>query len=139
MNTKRIIFASLYKYNPKKKEKIPLKDHEIRQIAGRAGRSDSTGFVTAMDISDLKKIKNSLKNTKTKKENRIIDEVQIRIYFLIIIVPNKFQPKLTQIQTEIEKACLFPQLQAVCDYAEALKKFGKEKEVDLKLTLSKFF
>jgi replicative superfamily II helicase len=44
LNIKKIIFNSIERSN-KSFEKVRLTDHEIQQIAGRAGRGTSKGYV----------------------------------------------------------------------------------------------
>ena len=39
-----------------------LEEHQIQQIAGRAGRGEETGFVQCANTHILNKVKNALKN-----------------------------------------------------------------------------
>lgn len=78
LNINRIIFSSVKKFNAQKKENVFLTHSELKQIAGRAGRSDSVGYVSSFDIKDLDYIKLVLKNSISKKAKiRNIEEIQL--------------------------------------------------------------
>jgi ATP-dependent RNA helicase SUPV3L1/SUV3 len=57
-NINRIIFYDITKNDGNEIRKLHA--HEVMQIAGRAGRGDKTGFVTACDVEDLEYIKQVL-------------------------------------------------------------------------------
>ena len=70
LNIKRVIFSTLQK-NKGNDYKERLTEYEIKQIAGRAGRSNENGFVTAFKLRDLNDLKKVLKgiNKGTNKPN----------------------------------------------------------------------
>ena len=72
LNIKRIIFSTLYK-NKGNGFKEKLTDHEIKQIAGRAGRNFKNGFVTAFKSKDLQYLRKVLKGglRRERKHNKV--------------------------------------------------------------------
>ncbi len=61
LKIKRIIFINLIKMSNEKVSRI-LEDHEIRQIAGRAGRGEGQGYVQCLNWSIRKRVKKALEN-----------------------------------------------------------------------------
>jgi hypothetical protein len=104
----RIIFAEI------EKSKIGVISNSLlKQVAGRAGRSTSDGFVSAMYPKDLEYIRKCLGNTVSKGE-----------------IPTDFDApselldenyKFSINQMEIKKACLFPTISDVLRIANKLK------------------
>jgi superfamily II RNA helicase len=75
----RIIFSNIRKFNSSKKEHSILSDSELKQIAGRAGRSDSVGFVSALYMKDLDYVKEIMKKSISKRsEKRLVEEITLR-------------------------------------------------------------
>lgn len=58
---RRIIFTNLQKMSSEGFEKM-LEDHEIRQIAGRAGRGRDFGYVICSNFEIRSRVKNALNN-----------------------------------------------------------------------------
>jgi ATP-dependent RNA helicase SUPV3L1/SUV3 len=77
----RIIFSTTRKYKQKAKDFEKLTESEVKQIAGRAGRSESTGYVSAFNPEDLEYVKKIIEKSNSSRSNfRIIDEFQLRIF-----------------------------------------------------------
>jgi len=128
LNIKRVIFASISKRDAKGHRR--LTEYEVRQIAGRAGRSNNRGFVTAFKKHDLEYIRTCCSKTKHKKSKRTIKEQ-------ILYDPDDEDissnyPPFEVSETLIEKACLFPPLQTIIDFSEALLKFNKNNSSKIK-------
>ena len=62
LNVNRVIFASLRKHL-RGKRGVPITKSSILQIAGRAGRYMTDGYVSAFDHKDLSVIRNSIENS----------------------------------------------------------------------------
>jgi hypothetical protein len=74
LKIKRIIFYETFKVDDTR-VKRRLTEHECRQIAGRAGRSDQTGYVSAVSNMDLIFIRKCMKASRHhKEEKRTINE-----------------------------------------------------------------
>ena len=78
LNIKRIIFSTLQK-NKGNDFKERLTDFEIKQIAGRAGRSNENGFVTAFKSHDLKELKKVLKGVNKGSNHKQQESNQIKL------------------------------------------------------------
>lgn len=61
LNIKKIIFAGIKRRNSKGEE-VELEEHEIQQIAGRAGRGLNDGLVQCASYEMLKKVRKALRN-----------------------------------------------------------------------------
>lgn len=83
LNISRIIFTTIKKTTKRgngKMELVTLTESEVKQIAGRAGRSDQVGYVTAMKPDDLNYIRDIINNsTATRSMKRKIEEIKIRM------------------------------------------------------------
>jgi hypothetical protein len=110
----------------------------LKQIAGRAGRSNTIGYVTAVNHSDLLYIKdcmNSSMHTRGDQGERVdIDE--------IIVNGKDKKYKFTPGESEIKKAIIFPPIDVILDFAATLNNFyAKDKTYipdDLVTILEKF-
>ena len=118
LNIKRIIFANTSKMDAKGHRK--LTEFEVRQIAGRAGRSTNEGYVSAFKKSDLEYVRSHCSTSKHKKIKRNIKEGVI----YDADEENNKNPIFERNEMLIEKACLFPPLQTIIDFSEALLKFN---------------
>ena len=78
LKIKRVIFTSLMRMSSENR-KIQIADHEIKQIAGRAGRYLEEGYISAMKHNDLLSIKQALKEINKKPEKNVTknDEKEI--------------------------------------------------------------
>lgn len=128
LNIRRIIFAEIQKYKGKNVFEN-LTEFELRQIAGRAGRNEKDGFVNAFKEEDLYHIRRTLsRSSHSKNDQRSVKAVDL--------TPDS-EYKFSKTERLIERACLFPPIQTICDFAEVLKKYDKKKHVTLSETLKK--
>ena len=67
LNIQRVIFSTIEKTISGKKSQI--KEHEIKQIGGRAGRHTQDGFVSAFKPLDLRRIRESIGIQEQKATN----------------------------------------------------------------------
>lgn len=104
----RIIFSEVEK---SKFGRIPKT--LVKQIAGRAGRSTSDGYVSAMYPKDLEYIRECLGNTVSKGETPTDFDAPAEL------LDENY--KFTTSQTEIKKACLFPTINDVIKIAKKLQ------------------
>lgn len=113
MNINRIIFSSIVK---RKGQDLfeKLTEFEVRQISGRAGRNENDGFVNAFNQSDLDYVRHCLKKSTTVKSKKVNEEFNLT---------DNPHFNFTKTELLIEKACLFPPLQTILDFADALSKF----------------
>ena len=100
LSINRVIFSTVEKHKFGLLA-VPL----LKQIAGRAGRSTSDGFVTAMYPKDLDYIRKCLGDTVSKGEKPTDFEAPEEI------LDENFP--FTKHQMEIKKACLFPAINDV--------------------------
>jgi ATP-dependent RNA helicase SUPV3L1/SUV3 len=118
----RIIFSTTHKISKGDKTRI-LAPH-VRQIAGRAGRSNTDGFVTAFYRDDLEFIKDCL-SQGTLYSDQDISEEPIKLTEEYIFKPN---------EQMIRQACLFPPVSTLLSIAELMsEKLGRTD--DNKVTL----
>jgi len=138
LNIKRIIFSTLYK-NKGRDSKEKLTDQEIKQIAGRAGRRFENGFVTAFKSKDLYHIRKVLKGTLKKGSSHNHSKYQNSgIPPPITYTESElFQNSFNQLESQITQACLFPPVQTICDFNNALNKYYKKSSTGLVQTLTK--
>lgn len=61
LKIRRIIFTNIIKMSNERVEKV-LEDHEIRQIAGRAGRGYGHGYVQCTSVDIRERVKFALRN-----------------------------------------------------------------------------
>jgi replicative superfamily II helicase len=54
LNIRKVIFFTTYRQT--NTGTIELEDHEIQQIAGRAGRGKETGYVQCANLAVLKRV-----------------------------------------------------------------------------------
>lgn len=124
LRIKRIIFSTIRK-NDGEKIRI-LTESEIKQIAGRAGRSTTTGLVSAMNCEDLKYIKEVITNSNHTKDERNIEIVDILSGDKQL---NKYT--FTKSETELNNAYLFPPLTTLLEFTSALSKlYTVEDEIE---------
>jgi len=69
LNINRIVFSKTEKSIGAKS--IPLTQTQIKQIAGRAGRGDITGYVNAFNKKDWAKIMNALKSPDIESNEKV--------------------------------------------------------------------
>ena len=145
LNIKRIIFSAVKKYKRTGGDQY-LTEYEIRQIAGRAGRADTIGYVSAFDSDDLGYIKNALKKSVMKKAKiRSILEIILCKIFLKVVPKKHIEPRkggylFKSEEKIIEKACIFPPLETIYEFSKALENhYQSENKVNLKKTLKKYF
>jgi ATP-dependent RNA helicase SUPV3L1/SUV3 len=111
----RIIFSTIYKIQRGERMRIvaPL----IRQIAGRAGRSNTDGFVTAFYKDDLEYVKECLSKATLYADHEINDEP------MQVADEHQFTPN----EQIIKQACLFPPVSTLLSIAELMsEKLGRE-------------
>jgi hypothetical protein len=144
LNIKRIIFASTEK---KSKEGYrSLTEFEIRQISGRAGRSNRDGFVSALKEADLKYLKYCCKHLKKKNSSNNMDEDEFfkDIYIRYVNTEGEVcsAPNLCfhRFESLIQRACLFPPLNILVEFSELLNKFyhKNKKHIFLSEALRRF-
>jgi hypothetical protein len=104
----RIIFSTIYKIS--RGDKTRVLPQYIRQIAGRAGRSNTDGFVSAFYRDDLDYIKDCLSKGTLYSDEDITDE------------PIKVSAEHTFKQNEaaIKQACLFPPVATLISISELM-------------------
>lgn len=112
LNIKRIIFSSLEKQI--NNQKITINQSDIKQIAGRAGRSTNTGYVTAFEEKDLHVIRESLKDVNQSVGKNEDHGMHTNILKDEILCYD-FQNSLPE--TEIKVAYLFPPLEVLLEFA----------------------
>src|SRR5690349_15324698 len=92
----RIIFSTIYKIS--RGDRTKVLPQYIRQIAGRAGRSNTDGFVTAFYRDDLEYVRDCLNKGTIYSDQDVIEEP-------IKVTPDHiFKPN----EAAIKQACLFP-------------------------------
>jgi hypothetical protein len=107
LNIKRIIFSETAKYTKSEGKNFKLCPNLLRQIAGRAGRSQLTGYVTALSMNDLNYIRECI-GTDFMKGKSVNDHPE---------------DGFTKKETEIKKAVIFPPFEVILDFASTLNNF----------------
>jgi ATP-dependent RNA helicase SUPV3L1/SUV3 len=70
LKIKRVVFITITKQTSEFKKEQDLTDTEIKQIAGRAGRGYSEGFVQCTNSKILRRVINALKDVNVKLEEK---------------------------------------------------------------------
>lgn len=106
---------------------IKLNPNHLRQIAGRAGRSHFTGYVSALSSKDLQYIKECIGHDHHKGQT---------------IHEHESHNEYTKREKEINKAIIFPPIEVILDFASTLNNFyardNKYQADDLGTILTKF-
>jgi hypothetical protein len=135
LNIKRIIFSSLEKNV--NSQKILISQSEIKQIAGRAGRSSNTGYVTAFEEKDLHLIRESLKDVNLSVGRSEDHGTQTNILKDGILCYN-FQN--SEVEKEIKVAYIYPPLEILLEFASIYCRIfnqNLENKEDLKKSVEK--
>lgn len=105
------------------KEKLTAS--EIKQIAGRAGRAKTIGYVTATSKEDLKYIKECLGN-----ENNILSNGEI-IEQILIKDQKTINYNFLDYESSVSKAGLFPPSHVFVEFSKILNHyFNKKHKLD---------
>lgn len=72
LSINRVIFTNLYKTTKRGRKQI--QDHEIRQIAGRAGRGTGQGYVQCSSGLIREKVKSALRNVNITIDMKGIED-----------------------------------------------------------------
>ena len=130
----RIIFLELEKRDRKCKRK--LFPHEIKQIAGRAGRFENDGLVTGCDIRDLNEISIGLSynaNNSINKAGLCPNYEQIKEFadnYAIESDKIQYSKLLTKFskQAKLENIYFFQSIEEVCNIAKCIENIGLNLE-----------
>ena len=136
----RIIFYNIKKFISNKKDYILLSDSEVKQIAGRAGRSDTIGYVSALNMKDLEYIKEIINKSVSKRSNvRNIKEITLCIYNNYIVPKQKGVKAyiFNEEEMKIDKACIFLPLDTLKEFSKALENHYNKEKVNIIETLQK--
>jgi hypothetical protein len=112
----RIIFSNVYKIF--RGDRVKIVPQLVRQIAGRAGRSNSDGFVTAFYDDDLEYIRECL------KQATLYNDEDVNLEPLAVTGEHTFK----QNETAIKQACLFPPVATLLSIAELMNEKLKRSE-----------
>jgi ATP-dependent RNA helicase SUPV3L1/SUV3 len=126
LKIRRIIFSQITKRDHQGVRQ--LNEFEVKQIAGRAGRSDNQGHVSAFKSRDLEFIRSCCARTRHKREKRNVQ--QVVVYEGEDEEENSneqnndiYEYNFNRDETLIKKACLFPPLQIIEEFADSYMKF----------------
>jgi hypothetical protein len=138
LNIKRIIFTSVRKFNSVDQKVGLITPAHLKQIAGRAGRSDRVGYVSALNYKDLTYIKECISQSSHMRggANERVEAGEL------IVNGNDMGYQFTKTEAEIRTAIIFPPLDVIIDFASTLNNFyAKDKSYiqdDLVTILEKF-
>lgn len=126
LKIRRVIFSQITKRDHQGVRL--LTEFEVKQIAGRAGRSENQGHVSAFKSRDLDFIRTCCSRTRHHREKRKV--AQVVVYDgqddeEISKEPSKQENDydFKKDETLIQKACLFPPLQIIEEFSDSFLKF----------------